>query len=80
MGNSIQSVFEMMEMCDWIFIPFAEDVYAKAKMKQWRYMLNVLKMQDLERKSIYVNMGRSIRQAVTDSAEELRKREGAYPC
>ena len=80
MGNSIQSVFEMMEMCDWIFIPFAEDVYAKAKMKQWRYMLNVLKMQDLERKSIYVNIGRSIRQAVTDSAEELRKREGAYPC
>lgn len=77
MGNSIQNIFEMMEMCDWIFIPFADDVYAKAKMKQWKYMLNVLKMQDLELKSIYVNMERSIRQAVADSVEELKKHEGA---
>ena len=77
MGNSVQNIFEMMEMCDWMFVPFAEDIYAKAKMKQWRHMLKVLKIQDLEKKSIYVNTGKSIRQAVSDSAEELRKREGA---
>lgn len=79
-GDSIQNIFEMMEMCDWIFIPFAEDVYAKAKMQQWRYMLDILKMQDLEMKSIYVNMEKSIRQAVADSLEELKKREGAGGC
>lgn len=80
MGNSIQNVFEMMEMCDWIFIPFADDVYAKAKMKQWKYMLNVLKLQDMEMKCIYVNMGKSIRQAVADSVAELKRREGADAC
>lgn len=79
-GNSIQNIFEMMEMCDWMFVPFAEDVYAKAKMKQWRHMLKVLNMQDLEKKSIYVNTGKSMRQAVADSAEELRKREGVSSC
>lgn len=80
MGNSVQNVFEMMEMCDWIFIPYTEDVYAKAKMQQWGYMLNVLNMQDLERKSIYVNIGRSIRQAVADSVEDLKKREEENLC
>jgi len=80
MGNSVQNIFEMMEMCDWIFIPFTEDVYAKARMQQWGYMLKVLNVQDLERKSIYVNIGKSIRQAVADSVEDLKKREGEPPC
>lgn len=80
MGNSVQNVFEMMEMFDWIFIPYTEDVYAKAKMQQWGYMLNVLNMRDLERKSIYVNIGRSIRQAVADSVEDLKKREEENLC
>ena len=79
-GDSVQNIFEMMEMCDWIFIPFSDDVYAKAKMQQWKYMLNMLKMQDLEMKNIYVNMNKSIRQAVADSVEELRNLEGANLC
>lgn len=79
-GDSVQNVFEMMEMCDWIIIPFSDDVYAKAKMQQWKYMLNMLKMQELEMKSIYVNMKKSTRQAVADVMEELREAGSAEPC
>lgn len=79
-GDSIRNIFEMIEMCDWIFIPFAEDVYAKSKMNQWNYMLNTLKMQELEMKSIYVNMDRSIRQAAAEALAELKTREGEDIC
>lgn len=79
-GDSIQNIFEMMEMCDWIIIPFSDDVYAKAKMQQWKYTLNMLKMQELEMKSIYINMKKSIRQAVADVMEELREAGSADLC
>lgn len=79
-GDSVQNIFEMLEMCDWILIPFADDVYAKAKMQQWKYTLNMLKMQELELKSIYVNMKKSVRQAVADVVEELRDTESVDRC
>lgn len=80
MGDSVQNIFEMLEMCDWIFVPFGEDVYAKAKMSQWTYMLNTLKMQELEMKMIPVNMEKSVRQAVAEALMELKHRGGEGIC
>lgn len=75
-GDSIEGVFEMLQMCEWILFPYEEDVYAKAKMAQYRYMLNVLKLQELDRKTVYVDMAKNIRQAVKETAVELKAREG----
>lgn len=75
-GDSIDGVFEMLQMCDWIMFPYEEDVYAKAKMAQYRYMLNVLRFQELEMRTVYVDMSKNMRQAVKEAAEALKERVG----
>lgn len=75
-GDSVADLMSLLEMCDWIFIPYAEDVYAKAKMEQWQYMLEVLKRQHLNQSEIRINMEQNMRQAVAEAITELRKREG----
>ena len=75
-GDSVADLMSLLEMCDWIFIPYAEDVYAKAKMEQWQYMLEVLKKQHLNQSEIQINMEQNMRQAVAEAITELRKREG----
>ena len=75
-GDSVADLMGLLEMCDWIFIPYAEDVYAKAKMEQWKYMLEVLKKQHLNQSELRINMEQNMRQAVAEAITELRKREG----
>lgn len=75
-GNIVADTFEILRMCDWILLPQAEDVYAKAKLAQYHYMLNVLRIQELEVHTIYVDMNKTVRQAVKDACEELEKRTG----
>lgn len=75
-GDSVADIIGLLEMCDWIFIPYAEDVYARAKMEQWQYMLEVLKKQHLNQSEILINMEQNMRQAVMEAITELQKREG----
>lgn len=75
-GNAVDDVFRVLRICDRILIPYAEDVYAKAKMEQYRYMLKVLKYRELEGSSVYVNMEKPMRQAVKETAEILTKQNG----
>ena len=57
-------------------MPYADDAYARAKMAQYQYMVNVLRQQELERKTIYVDMGKTMGQAVDETAELLTKQDG----
>lgn len=75
-GDSVGDLMGLLEMCDWIFVPYAEDIYAKAKMEQWQYMLEVLKKQHLNQSEIRINMEQNMRQAVAEAITELQKREG----
>ena len=75
-GDIVSDTFEVLRMCNWVLVPQADDVYAKAKMNQYRYMLNVLRIQDLELRTIYVDMNKTVRQAVKDTVGELEKRTG----
>lgn len=75
-GDSVADIMGLLEMCDWIFVPYAEDVYAQAKMEQWQYMLETLKKQHLNQSEIRINMEQNMRQAVAEAIAELQKREG----
>lgn len=75
-GDVVDGVFEMLRMCDRIVLPYEEDVYAKAKMAQYRYMLNVLGFQELDGKTVYVDMAKNMRQAVKDAVQELKESKG----
>ena len=79
-GDSIGDIMGLLEMCDWIFVPYAEDIYAKAKMEQWQYMLEVLRRQHLDQSEIRINMEQNMRQAVAEAITELQKREGMSGC
>lgn len=76
MGDSLEDIFGMLQLCDWVFIPYAEDIYSMAKLEQWRYMLQVLKKRDQEQRYLYINMEQSIRRAVTEAVELLKEKEG----
>ena len=75
-GNSLENVFEVLKLCDYLFLLQTSDVYAKGKLKQYQYMLQVLGHQELEKKTLYVDLDRPMRQAVRTSLEELERKEG----
>lgn len=75
-GNSLEDVFGVLNLCDYLFLLETSDVYAKGKMKQYRHMLQVLGHQELEKRTLYVDMDRPIRQAVRTGLEELERKEG----
>lgn len=75
-GDAVEDIFNVLGLCDRILMPYADDAYARAKMAQYQYMVNVLRQQELERKTIYVDMGKTMGQAVDETAELLTKQDG----
>ena len=69
-------IFEILKLCDWILFPFANDVYARTKMEQYSYILKALRLQELEMHTIYVDMDKTMRQAVKEAAGELEIKSG----
>lgn len=76
MGNVVENVFEVLNMCDHILLLQADDVYAKAKLEQYRYMVRVLGFQELEKRTLIVDMEKPLRQTVRTAAEELNRWRG----
>lgn len=74
-GDGVEEIFSVLKLCDRILMPCAQDVYSKAKMAQYQYMLRVLKLQELEMRTIYVDMDKTMRQAVRETVETLKKQE-----
>lgn len=54
-------------------MPCAEDVYAMAKIAQYQHMLKVLRYQELESRTMYINMGKNMRQTVKETVELLKE-------
>ena len=75
-GDSVEDIFKVLELCDMILMPCADDVYAKAKMAQYQYMIRVLRKQELERKTVYIDMRKNMRQSVRETVELLTKQSG----
>lgn len=76
MGNIVEDIFEILNMCDHILLLQTEDVYAKAKMEQYRYMIRLLGYQELEKRTLYVDMDKPLRQSVRAALEELNRQRG----
>ena len=72
-GNGMEDVFQLLKLCDHILMPCAEDVYAMAKIAQYQYMLKVLQYQELESRTMYINMGKNMRQTVKETVELLKE-------
>ena len=72
-GNGMEDVFQLLRLCDQILMPCAEDVYAMAKIAQYQHMLKVLRYQELESRTMYINMGKNMRQTVKETAEILKE-------
>lgn len=72
-GNGMEDVFQMLRLCDQILMPCAEDVYAMAKIAQYQHMLKVLRYQELESRTMYINMGKNMRQTVKETVELLKE-------
>lgn len=72
-GNGMEDVFQLLRMCDQILMPCAEDVYAMAKIAQYQHMLKVLRYQELESRTMYINMGKNMRQTVKETVELLKE-------
>lgn len=75
-GNSVENVYEILGLCDYVFLLQASDVYAQGKLKQYQYILQVLGYQELEKRTIYVDSDRSVRQAVREALDSLVRKEG----
>lgn len=72
-GNGMEDVFQLLRPCDQILMPCAEDVYAMAKIAQYQHMLKVLRYQELESRTMYINMGKNMRQTVKETVELLKE-------
>lgn len=70
-GEGVDEVFSILKLCDQILMPCAGDVYSKAKMEQYQYMINVLKLQELDTRTIYVDMEKTMRQVVRETEGRL---------
>lgn len=75
-GNSVSDVFALLKGMDVLLLPVTGDVYAKAKIAQYQYMLQVLNLQELESKSVYIDMTKTMRQSVKEAQNELEKWKG----
>lgn len=75
-GNSVSDVFALLKSTDLLFLPITEDVYAKVKTAQYRYMIQVLNLQELELKSVYIDMTKTMRQSVKEAQNEVEKWKG----
>lgn len=75
-GSAVTDVLGLLESLELIVIPVLGDVYGKAKIKQYKYMLKVLDKQSLELKSVYIDMHKTKRQAVKEVQEEIERRRG----
>ena len=72
-GNGMEDVFQLLRLCDQILMPCVEDVYAMAKIAQYQHMLKVLRYQELESRTMYINMGKNMRQTVKETVELLKE-------
>ena len=75
-GNAVDSPFELLRMCNIVLTPYTTDVYANAKIEQYKYMLQVLRCVEIEQCTIYINMERPMRQIVREVIQEFGKQSG----
>ena len=75
-GNSVADVFALLKSVDLLLVPVAEDVYAKAKTAQYHYMLDMLNLRELELKSVYIDMTKTMRQSVKEAQNEVERWKG----
>ena len=75
-GNAVDSPFELLRMCNIVLTPYTTDVYANAKIEQYKYMLQVLQCVEIEQRTIYINMERPMRQIVREVIQEFGKQSG----
>lgn len=76
MGNNVENVFDMLGICDVVLLPYTNDVYGDAKLKQYKYMIHVLGYQELERRTLCIDMNVPPRQSVKAALNELEKWRG----
>lgn len=76
MGNNVENVFDMLSICDVVLLPYTGDVYGEAKLKQYQYMVHVLGYQELERRTLYIDMNVPPRQSVKTALNELEQWRG----
>lgn len=76
LGNNVENVFDMLGICDVILLLQTSDVYGEARMKQFHYMTKVLGYQEVERKTIYIDMNVPPRQSVNTALQELERWRG----
>lgn len=80
-GNSLENVFEVLNLCDFIFLLFAQDVYGSAKMRQFEHMIHVLGYQELERRLIHIDAAVPTKQSLkiaVDELENITEKEHRY--
>ena len=75
-GNAVETPFELLKMCNIVLTPYATDVYANAKIEQYKYMLQTLQYTEIEQRTIYINMERPMRQIVREVVQEFGKQSG----
>ena len=80
-GNSLENVFEVLNLCDFVFLLFVQDGYGSAKMKQFEHMIHVLGYQELERRIIHIDATNPTKQSLQiaiNELENIRGREHRY--
>lgn len=70
-GNSVKDLFQLLKLCDRLLVPYEKDIYGKAKMKQYHQILHAAGFQELEVRSVYIDMKQPMRQAVKEAQRKL---------
>lgn len=75
MGNSLNGLFGILNLCQRILVPFRKDVHGDAKMKQYHGILQAARYQELEARSLYLDMEKPVRQTVREALAQLEADE-----
>ena len=75
-GNSVKDLFQVLKLCDRLLVPDEKDAYGRAKMKQYHEILQTAGYQELEMRSVYIDMKQPMRQAVKEALKELDRLAG----
>ena len=75
MGNSLNGLFGILNLCQRILVPFRKDVHGDAKMKQYHGILQATGYQELEARSLYLDMEKPVRQTVREALAQLEADE-----
>lgn len=70
LGESIQGLFQMLYMCDRIYMPVLEDEISQEKLTQYEDNLNRLGMEELREKTIQFMLGEEVENEVRNLVRE----------